>query len=375
MSDPVNKPGERRGAPPLLTPLTPVARRRSVLVVPVALVAISSLLAGCGGGSSAAPKKHKPTTTTKLTTTTTTAPPVAPETGLPDPQGASLTRPALWVKIENLSEQVRPQAGLDVADVVYEQITEGGITRFIALFNSQIPDVVGPIRSTRAMDADVVAPLGGIFAYSGGIADSVRLINQAPVNAVDDTKAGPAMFRDKTRRAPHNLFGHADQLLAKGGKPVPPPPLFQYLANGEIFTGDPVMAFTVKYDRGYAPTYTFDAPTGTWKRDIDAVPFTATSGQHVAPTNVIVQFVPCCVPSPEGGAYQTVGSGDAWVFTQGKVLRGKWNRTDRSQVTQFVDAAGAPVKLAPGRTWVEFAPIGLPVDVISPPPPAPPPSS
>src|SRR5204862_483302 len=153
-----------------------------------------------------------PTTTTEASTTTAgpapTAPavPVAPEVGLPDPTGESLTRPALWVKVENTPE-ARPQTGLDVADVVYEQVTEGGITRFITLFNSQIPDIVGPIRSTRAMDSDVVAPLGGAFVYSGGIPQSVALINQAPVVAIDQTAAGPAMYRDSSRRAPHNLYG------------------------------------------------------------------------------------------------------------------------------------------------------------------------
>ncbi|HKA03850.1 MAG TPA: DUF3048 domain-containing protein, partial [Acidimicrobiales bacterium] len=123
-----------------------------------------------------------PTTTTTQATTTTSPPttaaavPVAPEVGLPDPTGESLTRPALWVKIENTPE-ARPQSGLDQADVVYEQVTEAGITRFITLFNSEVPDVVGPIRSTRAMDSDVVSPLGGVFAYSGGIPQSVNLIS------------------------------------------------------------------------------------------------------------------------------------------------------------------------------------------------------
>src|SRR4051812_38776619 len=176
------------------------------------------------------PATEPPTTTTTVAASTTTASvapavPVAPELGLPDPTGQSLTRPALWVKIENTPE-ARPQSGLDQADVVYEQVTEGGITRFISLFNAQIPDVVGPIRSTRAMDSDVASPLGGVFAFSGGIPQSVALITHAPVAAVDETAARGAMFRDRSQRAPHNLYGHGQDLLALGsGQPTPVPPL------------------------------------------------------------------------------------------------------------------------------------------------------
>src|SRR5262249_18887784 len=197
---------------------------------------------------------------------------------------------------ENTPE-ARPQSGLDQADVVYEQVTEAGITRFITLFNSEVPDVVGPIRSTRAMDSDVVAPLGGVFAYSGGIPQSVELISHAPVAAVNETAAGPAMFRDRSQQAPHNLYGHANDLPALGaGQPAPSPPLFSSLAPGQAFAGDPVSAFTVNFDPPYAPTYTFDPASRTWLRSIGTAPFMAASGQQIAPTNVIVQFVPCCLP-------------------------------------------------------------------------------
>jgi hypothetical protein len=299
---------------------------------------------------------------------------VAPETGLPDATGQSLTRPALWVKIENTPE-ARPQAGLNQADVVFEQVTEGGITRFITLFNSEIPDVVGPIRSTRAMDSDVASPLGGVFAYSGGIPQSVQLITHAPVAAVDETTAGKAMFRDRSKRAPHNLFGHANDLVALGsGQPTPPPALFQYLPAGQAVNGDPVGSFTVGFDPPYAPTYTYDATNNVWTRSIGSTPFVDAAGQQVAPTNVVVQFVPCCLPVPEGGTYITTGSGEAWVFSGGKMVKGTWSRNDRSQVTSFVDANNQPIRLTPGRTWVEFVPNGQNVDV-TPPAPAPPASS
>ena len=320
--------------------------RSRLLLSFVALSVVA--VAACGGGGVAAKKKAAPTTTT------TQGPPVAPLTGQPDPSGQTLTKPSLAVKIENTPE-ARPQTGLDQADVVYEEVTEAGITRFIAVFNSNIPPIVGPVRSVRIMDPDLLAPLGGIFVYSGGIQETVSALNSTPgVNAIVDTGADPALFRDHTKVAPHNLYGHTDQLLARGGKPIPITPLFHYVATGTQFTGNPVQTFTVKYDSLYAPTYTWDPASATWKRSVGLTPFMDSDGTQVAPNNVVVQFVGCCLPSPEGGNFQTVGNGDAWFFSNGQLVEGKWSRTDRTQPIQYTDINGQPMRLTPGKTWVEL---------------------
>ncbi len=334
---------------------------RSRRLVPVAVLTV--VAAACGGGGGTVAAKHK----AAPTTTSTPGPPVAPLTGLPDPTGQSFTRPALSVKIENAPE-ARPQTGLQNADVVYEQIVEYGITRFMAVFNSNLPPVVGPVRSGRIMDPDLATPLGGIFVYSGGIQPTEDAIKATPgVNVIVDTGSGTALFRDNTKAAPHNLYGHTDQLLASGGKPVPPPPLFQYLPNGVPFTGDNVNAFTIKYDPMFGPpTYTWDATIGAWRRSVGATPFVTTDGGQVAPNNVIVQFVGSYLPSPEAGSFNTIGTGDAWIFSAGKVIKGKWSRTVRTSPTSFTDANGVPVRLTPGRTWVELLPAGAPVHLTHP---------
>ncbi len=341
--------------------------RRFISVVAIALATLSA----CGGGGGTVAAKHK---RLPVTTTTTPGPPVAPLTGVPDPTGQSLTRPALSVKIENAPES-RPQTGLQNADVVYEQIVEYGITRFMAVFNSSLPPVVGPIRSGRIMDPDLSAPLGGIFVYSGGIQATEDAIKATPgVNVIVDTGSGSALFRDRTKAAPHNLYGHTDQLVASGGKPVPPPPLFQYLPTGVPFAGDGVQAFTVKYDPTYGqPTYTWDPAIGAWRRSIGLQPFVTTDGGQVAPNNVIVQFVGSYLPSPEDGSFNTVGSGDAWIFSAGKMAKGRWSRSARTAPIQYTDANGAPIRLMPGRTWVEFEPsyaVYGGVSVVPAPPPS-----
>jgi hypothetical protein len=337
--------------------------RRPVLTV----FALSlGALAACGGGGGDGDGKQARTTTTQ-------ALPVAPLTGLPDPEGLAQGRPALTVKVDNVCNPppdpcVRPQSGLEAGDVVYEEVAEGGITRFAAVFNSQVPPEVGPIRSVRAIDSDLVAAIGGVFAYSGGVARNVDLIRQVPVNALDETGAGDAMFRNEAKASPHNLFGNAQALLDKGGQPVPPAPLFEYLRDDQTFGGEPVTSFTVRFERpDMAPTYTYDAATRTWKRDIAGQPFTAATGTQIAPTNVIVKFI----QYTGGGEGIVLGDGDAWVFADGKLVRGRWARSVREQPAQYVDAAGRPIRLVPGTTWVELLPVGAPVDVVAPPPTAP----
>ena len=338
-------------------------RRPTTLVVQLLALtaALALVLAACGGGGSDKKTQKKKEAPKEA---------VAPLTGVA-PAGESLTRPALEVKIDNTAP-ARPQTGIDVADVVYEEVVETPFTRFLAIFNSTLPDTVGPIRSVRATDPNVVWPLGGVFAYSGGAAPNVELIKQAPVNAVDESGAGNAMFRDRSHRAPLNLFGRPADLIAKGGQPVPPKALFQYLGQNEQFTGDPASAVHIVMSQDSDPSYTYDAATRTWKRSAGLAPFNAASGQQVAPTNVVVQFTNydggVGSPTAEG---QTVGEGEVWVFSDGKVARGRWTRPAKEQPAQYVDATGKPIKLLPGRTWVELAPVGAPVEVAAP-PPAPP---
>ena len=332
-------------------------RRRSVALLVASLTAVT-LAAACGGGGDDGESETQQTDEPE-------APPIAPLTGLPDPDGAAAGRPALSVKVENHPD-ARPQQGLEAADVVYEEVVEGEITRFLAVFNSAVPETVGPIRSVRLTDPDIVWPLGGVFAYSGGATPSVEAISQAPVNAIDESAAGDAMFRDNPRGVDveHTLYGRGQALIDKGGEPVPPPALFTYYAEGEATVGEPVASTRIGFIPGYDPTYTYDAASRTWLRSYGFEPFTVGAGVQIAPTNVVVQFTDYVGgagnPTAEG---QSVGEGDVWVFTDGKVVRGRWTRPAVEQPAQYVDAAGAPIKLLPGRTWVHLLPIGEAVDV------------
>ena len=338
----------------------------------LALLAATALAAGgaaaCSGGDDKEEVKKKAKAAEPTTTTTAPPPPLAPLTGLPD-VGGGLARPALSVKIEN-SPDSRPQVGIEQADVVYEEVVEGGITRFVVIYNSQVPATIGPIRSVRDMDPNIVWPIGGIFAYSGGAPGPVAHISDAPVNLVDESATGTAMYRERGRAAPHNLFGYGQALFDRGGQPVPPPPLFPYLVPGETWAvAESVQSFRVGFQAGYDPTGTWDAATGIWKRAYGATPFMAASGVQIAPQNVVVQFIE--YPGYSDG--KTVGGGDVMVFSNGHLARGKWLRSGPEQPAAFFDAAGNVIKLMPGQTWVELLPVGSAVDVVAAPPPPPPP--
>ncbi|MFZ4516584.1 MAG: DUF3048 domain-containing protein, partial [Acidimicrobiia bacterium] len=331
----------------------------------VTLIVGATVLAACSAGASSGKS-----VSTSMATTTTTAPPIAPLTGLVDSSGVSQKRSALWVKIEN-TPQARPQAGLDVADTVYEEVVDGGITRFITLFNSEAPPEVGPVRSVRPMDANVVWPLGGVFVFSGGVDENVARAKAAPVIVVDENNRD-VLFRVNSRPAPHNLYARPEAAWTLGGKPVPPRALFAYRSAGDALsaTATPAESFFVGFPSGYDVDWAWDTTNGAWLRSQRGVAFKAASGKQIAPQNVIVQFT-----EYNGGVGRfnaegiVIGTGAAWVFTDGKIVKGTWSRLSRDAVTTYADANGAPIALTAGRTWVEFAPVGTEVTVKAPPPP------
>lgn len=336
--------------------------RRLVAVVVVGAFAI----AACSSDESASSKRPKPTPST----TTTVPVPTAPFTGLPDPDGVANARSSVAVKIENAPE-ARPQSGLDVADIVYEEVVEGGITRFWAVFNSNAPENIGPVRSVRAMDPNIVKPLGGVVAYSGGTTPNVALLRATGLVWVDENNAGDAFFREPSRSSPHNLYARSALLFQRGGQPVPPGSAFSFLDEGATFSGEPVAQFHANFDQGYDMTYVWDAVGGGWKRfqrtdESFMAAGSAFTLRQVAPTNVIIQFI----SYPRGAEGELIGSGDAWFFSNGQLVRGRWERAFQGAHTTFLDASGAPILLTPGRTWVELLPVGRTVDVVPGVPPS-----
>jgi hypothetical protein len=183
-------------------------RRRAVRLA-AALIPALLLLTACTSEKPSQTQTPSPTADAWVSTYKTPAPTeLAPLRGTVVPAG-SLTHPSLSVKIDN-HEAARPQIGLERADIVFEELVEGGLTRYVGIWQSDIPDLLGPVRSIRPMDPDIISPFGGIVAYSGGQQMFVDMMKATPVvNAVFDYDRTGLFYRIGTRPAPHNVIVRA----------------------------------------------------------------------------------------------------------------------------------------------------------------------
>ena len=282
----------------------------------------------------AAPTTSAQSTTTGPTASTTTTQPFLPLTGVVVP------RPALVVKVDNVDAE--PQSGLNEADIVFEEIVEGGATRFAAVFNSTEPGVVGPIRSGRTQDIDLLLSLNDpALAYSGANAEVNSALQAAGFELLGE--GTPGFFRRDDRPAPHNLFADVSALfplLVSSGDAVP---VFQYRAPGAAIVGTPV-TFAQMLVGSYDVRWDWDATQGVFLRSQLGSPHELTEGRASA-DNVVV-----LVHDSPG---QSVGTGPAVVYTDGHKIEGIWRR-DQATDPFILEAGGLPILLAPGRTWVEL---------------------
>jgi hypothetical protein len=346
-----------------------------VAAVFAASAALAALASACGHSKHAAlpPASTVPSTTTSSTTTTTPHhahhKPVCPLTGAAPPSGKVPQRPALAVKVENLPE-ARPQWGLDKADIVFEEPVEGGITRFIAVYQCQAADRIEPVRSGRFVDAQILQPLGKVlFAYSGAIQPVIDAID-APGSLLEDVgadKAGGAFTRDDTRLEPHNLETSTAALYSAAATfgyslKQPPPPLFTY--GRAPLGGTPAAAVHIWFSNLDETTWTWGPKSRRWARSYsDTGPAIQGDDVEVSAANVVVLRVneyPTPYVEDETGAHENeltlTGSGPAYVFRDGFELTGKWERPTLSQPATFVMPGGAKMKLTPGNTWEELLP-------------------
>ena len=329
------------------------------------LIAISA----CGGGGDSAPSTPPPTappttalatTTTEAITTTTIPGPLMPLTGLRGTDEAVANRPAVVAKIDN-HPAARPQSGLIEADIVYEENVES-LTRFAAVLHSQDSDPVGPLRSGRSQDVELLANLNSpIFLWSGGNATVTRLINNSTMINMSPFigSAAPAFFRASDKGSPHNLYSRTTEirtLAAEKGGGIPVA-VFTYRDSDEAPAGADAPGVKLSMDGGTNISWEWDAASGTYLRRHGEKRHNAPSGNQVNTHNVVVLFVSYRASSADARSpeAQSVGSGVAWVYSGGKLIIGTWNRPDASSGWGLIDEAGAPINLTPGRTWVELS--------------------
>lgn len=268
-------------------------------------------------------------------------------------QGRDVHRPALAVKIDNASA-ARPQTGINEADVVYEEIVEAGLTRFIAVFQTTSPGTVGPVRSGRTSDPILLEGFDRpLFAYSGANRGTNQAIDASPLVSVGYDDASSAYWRSSSRRAPHNLYASTDSLWAihADRTDISPAP-FTFGWDGQPLPESAIAVEGVSIDFGRVVTdYAWDG--SGWQRSTNGAAHHDAAGVRVAPTNVVVQFTPYGRSAADNRSPEalTVGSGTAWVFTAGHLIVAEWHRSDPGRPATII-LDGEPVLLRPGRTWV-----------------------
>lgn len=270
-------------------------------------------------------------------------------------QSAAQDHPVMVVKIDNTHSSA-PQEGLDAADLVVEELVEGGSTRLAAFFYSDIPDLVGPVRSMRASDIGIVAPVGGTMVTSGAAAVTIQRIRDAGLEFVSE--GGEGLYRESSRRAPYNVMADLTETTAaaatdKEGRPV------DYLPWGDaedLPAGQPAATVNAIFSGGHTTTWSFDGG-GYVNQNSNADP----AAQFPADTVLVLRVEvgdagytdPAGNPVPET---KLEGTGDAMLFHGGRLVRGTWSKDDLKSPIQLSTKAGE-LAVPPGRTWIELIPV------------------
>lgn len=323
------------------------------------------LLAACAPTPAAAPSAT-PRVTRSAEPSPTPAPVVrtAPLRGTVAEEGVAIG-PSLAAKIDNHPD-ARPQWGLEHTDIVFEELVEGGITRYVAVWHSDVPEEIGPIRSIRPMDPDIIAPLGGIVAYSGGQARFVRMMQNTDVhNVIHGGADDRFMHRTTQHAAPHNVIVAARTLRAEYATLEAPDAQFRYAPRGHapIF-GDAATGMDVRFSPESSRSWRWDAGSAAYLRSQDGRADVDASGEQLRATNVVVLQV--AIDWSYGIVPRTVmvGSGDAWVSTGGSVIRGRWSKQSQTSPIALTNSPGGEIRLAPGNTWVELVPTSGSISVV-----------
>jgi hypothetical protein len=341
------------------------------------VVAAAVLLVGAGiawavtAGTKKSPHTAAPNIPASPGATTTTQGALCPLTGVPASGNALPQRPALAVKVDNYP-QARPQSGLDQADIVFEEPVEGGITRLAAVFQCQSPALVGPIRSARAVDAQILDQLSKpILIHAGGINPVLALLQSG--NLIDDNVFfhGAIVKNIPGRYAPYDTYVSA--AAAWGLNPsdtAPPAALFTYASTS---AGTPVTSVHIPFTGTNNTLWTWNAASGHWLLSYSGRPATVANGAQIATTNIVVQTVHVTygpwLENDVGGLEvqsQMTGSGPLTVLRNGVAITGTWHRAALNDPTTLTASDGSSIALQPGQTWVEIVPSTVPVTTTSP---------
>ena len=335
--------------------------------VAAAAISVSLLLAACSGSAPAPAATSPPasvvSSASPLPIESSPAATESPSTGIPadaspfSGRAGGAGKQVLVVKFDN-TPNAQPHTGLKSADIVYVEEVEYGLTRIAAVFATAIPKIVGPIRSARISDIDLLAQFGRpAFAYSGAQQRMRPVLAAASIYDVSGDKGPAGYYRESSRRAPYNFFARTGELLLRAPRASTAKDIgftFSTLAQPG---GKAVKRVTATYPSSSA-AFVWDAASSSWAVWLNGKPARATEGGTQHATTVVIQYV----RQTDSGYHDkfggrtpkldTVGTGKAWVLRDGKAYSVTWKRSVATGGTSFTDATGAAVAFAPGQVWV-----------------------
>jgi hypothetical protein len=325
---------------------------RHLRLTVASLAAASLLLAGCGGDDEPAGAPAPSEETSETEAAAAEEPALWPLTGLPM-DGDAPSNPVIVTKVDNTSSSA-PQVGLGQADMVVEELVEGGMTRLAAFYYSRLPQVVGPVRSMRASDIGIV-PTGAHVVTSGAAAVTLGRINKAGIPFV--TEGAKGVYRDNARSAPYNLFADLKTIAGtiKGGDA--PEPYLTFGDEGDFSGGKPARTLSAAFG-GHTTTWQYQG--GTYVNTNSY----AAQGDVFPATSVLalrVQIGDAGYRDPAGYMVPETkfeGKGQALLFHGGKVVRGTWTKDGLTGAIELTGPKGGEIAVPAGRTWVELVPVG-----------------
>jgi len=284
----------------------------------------------------------------------------SPLTGELVASDAATKQAVTGVMIEN-SPDARPQSGIKNSGVVFEAIAEGGITRFLVLYQQQKPQLIGPVRSLRLYDIDWLAAFDAGIAHVGGSAQALAEIRNGNHRDLDQFFNSGSYWRASDRYSPHNVYTSFDRLDALNNAKGYTTSTFTGLSRTD---GKPVakpdatdINITISSSL-YNSSYIYDAKTNTYARSQAGAPHIDRENGQITPSVVIAIRVDETTELQDGyrEVITTTGNGNATIFQNGTAIAATWHKAAAASQINFTDSAGKDILLVRGQTWISAVP-------------------
>jgi Protein of unknown function (DUF3048) N-terminal domain/Protein of unknown function (DUF3048) C-terminal domain len=332
---------------------------------PIAVLLIAPLaLSACSHGDTKAVKPAKESSSPSATTTS----PPAPKQSLLSGRLGKADGPVYAVKVDNTTH-AHPQQGLTKADVVYIEQVEGGVTRLAAIFSSEYPTIVGPVRSARITDIDLLRQYGTVgLIYSGSNGKLVSHLVAGKLNLVSFDNNQTGFTRASNRLMPYDVIGDFATMRKRAGKVSTPTHVGYTFGAAPTTGGKPASKVGIRFPFARVDA-NWSAAQKRWLLSMDGVKDMSAEDGQLGPTTFIVQYstIKASVYHDVNGANtprtKSIGTGKALFFRDGQEFIGTWTRTKASQPTQYAFADGSPAVFAGGQIWIALLGRGSPVSV------------